>query len=111
MLRHTSKLIVVLAFLLAACAIFSAVFASSNPLTWFASDQRIKGKVATTAVVWTDKPSYSLGESAAIFGSGFLSRSTINVEVVRPDLIVNRWNTSSDVDGNFTTTYLLDGMV
>jgi hypothetical protein len=80
-------------------------------LTWFASDQRIKGKVATTAVVWTDKPSYSLGESAAIFGSGFLSRSTINVEVVRPDLIVNRWNTSSDVDGNFTTTYLLDGMV
>jgi hypothetical protein len=61
--------------------------------------------------VWTDKQSYSPGESATIFGSGFLDRSTINVEVVRPDLIVNRWNTSSDADGNFTTTYRLDGIV
>jgi hypothetical protein len=63
-----------------------------------------------TAKIWTDKADYSPEETVKIFGTGFLPESTITIEVTRPDLTVESWNATSDSDGNFTTTYLLDGI-
>ena len=66
---------------------------------------------SVVARIWTDKPDYSPAETVTINGSGFLANTAIYINVTRPDFSVNSWdNTTSDAEGNFTTTYLLDGI-
>ena len=63
------------------------------------------------ASIWTDKDDYSPEETVTIFGTGFLPYSLVQVSLTRPDSNVDSWNTTSDAAGNFTTTYLLDGIL
>ncbi|MGB9622752.1 MAG: hypothetical protein ACPL07_02795, partial [Candidatus Bathyarchaeia archaeon] len=67
-------------------------------------------KAEETTRIWTDKSDYAPEETVTIYGTGFLPESLVTVEVKRPDLTVDSWSITSDSDGNFTTTYLLDGI-
>ena len=70
-----------------------------------------KAEDSVVARIWTDKPDYSPGETVIINGTGFLASNTIYINVTRPNSSVNSGdNTTSDAEGNFTTTYLLDGI-
>jgi hypothetical protein len=66
---------------------------------------------AASAVIWTDKPDYSPGETVTIYGSRFLGSTTVTVSVTRPDGTVDSWkNVITDPLGSFTTSYQLDGI-
>jgi uncharacterized repeat protein (TIGR01451 family) len=70
----------------------------------------VKVNGANQPVIWTDKPDYYPEETVTIFGSNFLANAQITASVTRPDSTVNNWAVTSDSDGNFTTTYQLDGI-
>jgi len=57
------------------------------------------------ALIWTDKGDYGPEETVHIFGTGFLTETTINISVTRPDGFVDNLTTLSLIDGSFTATY------
>jgi hypothetical protein len=65
---------------------------------------------AVEATIWTDKQDYLPGDTVTISGTGFAPDSNINVRVTRPDSTVGSWSVASNGAGDFTTTYLLDGI-
>src|SRR5213593_328442 len=62
------------------------------------------------ATVTTDKPDYSPEEVVTITGSGFAANGTVTVSVTRPYDQVDTWDVNADGEGEFTTTYQLDGI-
>jgi hypothetical protein len=65
---------------------------------------------ASTAVIWTDKPDYSPGETVTISGSGFNPIANIEITVVRPDEAVDTGYGTSDASGEFMYYYDLNGI-
>lgn len=65
---------------------------------------------ASAVIIWTDKSDYESHETVTIFGSGFDPNGAISVTVLRPDKSDDTWAISADAVGDFTTTYLLDGI-
>lgn len=61
-------------------------------------------------VIWTDKPDYASWETVTIFGSGFNPNTNINLIITRPDSVVDTGSTMSDISGNFTYYYVLNGI-
>ncbi|UCH88340.1 MAG: DUF11 domain-containing protein, partial [Thermoplasmata archaeon] len=62
-------------------------------------------------VIWTDKADYRPEETVTISGENFTAYDDIEVKVTRPDNNVEYANTTADYKGDFTTTYLLDGIL
>jgi len=65
---------------------------------------------AETATIWTDKQDYSPEETVIIYGKDFILDTTITIDLTRPDGHIDTWTAYSDSSGQFTTTYLLDGI-
>src|SRR5438034_1169074 len=63
------------------------------------------------ATIWTDKADYHPEEVVTIFGSGFAGDSAVSVSVTRPNGQVDSWTTTSNLTGDFETSYQLDGIV
>lgn len=63
----------------------------------------------TVAAISTDKSDYSPNETVTVSGFCFASNGTVNVEVIRPDGIFSFWTVNSNGEGDFVTTYQLDG--
>lgn len=60
--------------------------------------------------IWTDKLNYEPDEIVTIFGGGFEPNGAITLTVTNPDNEIDTWLLSAGNYGNFTTTYLLDGV-
>jgi hypothetical protein len=65
---------------------------------------------AEGAVIWTDKPDYTPGETAIISGSGFLSNAAVTITITRPDSTVSTISALTDGSGAFSCSYQLDGI-
>src|SRR3989337_1472167 len=63
-----------------------------------------------TPTVTTDKLNYMPEETVYINGTGFSPSATVNVTVTRPDGNESSWDASTDSNGAFNTTYVLDGI-
>jgi hypothetical protein len=63
----------------------------------------------TFTAISTDKSDYYPDEMVTISGFFFVSNAKVNVEVIRPDGILSFWIVNSDREGDFVTTYHLDG--
>ncbi|HKZ63549.1 MAG TPA: hypothetical protein VJ400_03800, partial [Thermoplasmata archaeon] len=63
-----------------------------------------------TPTVTTDKLNYQPEETVYINGTGFSSSTTVNITVTRPDGNESSWDVSTDSNGAFSTTYVLDGI-
>ena len=63
----------------------------------------------TVAVISTDKADYNPDETVTISGFCFVSNAKVTIEVIRPDGILSSWTVNSDGEGDFVTTYHLDG--
>jgi uncharacterized repeat protein (TIGR01451 family) len=75
--------------------------------------------VNTTPIIWTDKADYNPGETATVYGSGFIPHAFYDIPMIRPDgsivlgdgSFTPGWDTvQADSDGNFTYYYQLDGI-
>ncbi|MHA2204311.1 MAG: DUF7507 domain-containing protein, partial [Candidatus Thorarchaeota archaeon] len=66
---------------------------------------------SSDASVWTDKPDYLPGEIVTISGSEFLTDSSIEINVTRPDATVDTGSTTSDATGSFVYYYDLNGIM
>jgi hypothetical protein len=64
----------------------------------------------TTPIVWSNKKEYDPSETAHLYGYGFKVLSQINITIVRPDLVEDKVQTSTDEFGYFVCQYLLDGI-
>src|SRR3989304_3017710 len=64
-----------------------------------------------TPTVTTDKLNYQPEETVYINGTGFSSSTTVNITVTRPDGNESSWDVSTDSNGAFNTTYVLDGIL
>src|SRR3990172_7398417 len=64
-----------------------------------------------THTVTTDKLNYQPEETVYINGTGFSSSTTVNITVTRPDGNESSWDVSTDSNGAFNTTYVLDGIL
>ncbi|MFX1578425.1 MAG: hypothetical protein ACFFBJ_02175, partial [Promethearchaeota archaeon] len=60
--------------------------------------------------IWTDKEDYRPEEIVSIFGSGFTSDSTIEINITRPDSEVDTYSAESDASGDFIFYYDLNGI-
>src|SRR3972149_2176259 len=58
----------------------------------------------------TDTLNYQPEETVYINGTGFSSSTTVNITVTRPDGNESSWDVSTDSNGAFSTTYVLDGI-
>lgn len=61
-------------------------------------------------IVWSNKKQYDPSEMAYLFGYGFNPLSPITVTIIRPDLVEDIVQTSTDQFGYFACQYLLDGI-
>lgn len=64
----------------------------------------------TTPIVWSNKKEYDPSETAYLYGYGFNVLSQINISIIRPDLVEDKMQTSTDEFGYFSCQYLLDGI-
>ena len=66
---------------------------------------------AQTATIWTDKADYQPGEIVTIFGTGFVPNAYITLNASKQSMDnYTSWCLTSDVNGNFTTTYQIDNI-
>jgi len=56
----------------------------------------LKPVKASQVSIWTDKADYSPEQTVLISGSSFLADSSIQIDITRPDSIVNSWTITSD---------------
>jgi hypothetical protein len=63
----------------------------------------------TVTAISTDKSDYNPDETVTISGFFFVSNAKVDVEVIGPDGILSSWIVNSDGEGDFVTTYHLDG--
>src|SRR3990172_3979027 len=64
-----------------------------------------------TPTVTTDKLNYQPEETVSTNGTGFSSSTTVEITVTRPDGNESSWDVSTDSNGAFNTTYVLDGIL
>lgn len=79
-------------------------------LTGFVSFALVPRDVYATAVVWTDKADYQPWETVTIYGSGFNPNTNIDIDITRPDSVVDTGSAMSGGSGNFLYYYVLNGM-
>jgi hypothetical protein len=63
----------------------------------------------TVTAISTDKSDFNPDETVTISGFFFVSNAKVDVEVIGPDGILSSWIVNSDGEGDFVTTYHLDG--
>ncbi|NWG10790.1 PKD domain-containing protein [Candidatus Bathyarchaeota archaeon] len=61
-------------------------------------------------IVWSNKKQYDPSEMAYLYGYGFNPSTQVTVTIVRPDLVEDVVQTSTDQFGYFVCQYLLQGM-
>ena len=66
---------------------------------------------AQTATIWTDEADYQPGEIVTIYGTGFIPNAYVTLNASKQSMdSYTTWNLTSDVNGNFTTTYQIDNI-
>jgi hypothetical protein len=68
------------------------------------------GAEYTTPIVWPNKKEYDPSETAYLYGYGFKPFTQINITIIRPDLVEDKVQTSTDEFGYFSCQYPLDGI-
>jgi hypothetical protein len=64
-----------------------------------------------SAMIWTDKPDYSPGNTVIISGSGFQANTVITIAIMYPDSSVHTYYAWTDGSGAFNCAYPLDGIL
>jgi len=70
----------------------------------------VVGAEYTTPIVWSNKKEYDPSETAYLYGYGFKPSTQVTITIVRPDLVEDTVQTSTDEFGYFHCQYLLDGV-
>jgi len=68
------------------------------------------GAESTAPIVWSNKKEYDPSEIGYLYGYGFKPFAEVNITIIRPDLVEDRVQTSTDEFGYFSSQYQLDGI-